>query len=359
LRWRARLAFVGASACAGLVGQAIGLGLLDWPPGGLPGFPWWEPPAANASPGSEPGRLGWTIDDLPVADASWLVPPWVFGGPQEVLPAERMPGALFIGPSVGARPLLAGTSLPPVLAPAPGTAVVPTPRAGDSSVLALPDVAGASAEPAGDTAHLVTGDVTPVAGSVVGVAGDVVGTATGVVSGVARVPGDVVATAGDVVGDVAQTVGDVGRVPTTVVDTADHVVAATARTVGDVGQVPQAALDTVKQAPKAVADTASAAAATVKAVDKPVADLVKQVHVPKVQAPASDQATADAPSVPVRPKQVVRTVVDDATGSPQASSSKPEHTSKPAETDGRKDDSPTDTAKKVLDVVTSSVPRSR
>jgi hypothetical protein len=267
-RWRARLAFVGAGACAGLVGQAIGLGLLEWPPGGLPGFPWWEPPAAYASPGAGPGMLDPRTDGLPVGDAAWLVPWSASGEQQGLLRAGWMPvgPVAFTGPiTAAARSALAG----PALASASGTPLVPTPQGGGSSVPAVPDVPAALGRPGGDTLQAVSGGVAPVTRSVVGAGGDVVSTATGAVGGVARVSGDVVATAGDAVTTTTRTLGGAGRVPS------------------------------------AVVDTAGAAATTIRDVDDTVADSVEQVHVPQAKVHVSEQAAADGSSAPIRPQRVV------------------------------------------------------
>lgn len=268
-RWRARLAFVGAGACAGLVGQAIGLGLLEWPPGGLPGFPWWEPPAAYASPGSAPELLDPRTDGLPVGVVAWWVPWSVSGEQQGLLRAGWMSAgpAAFTGPrTAAARSAPAG----PALAPVSGTLLVPTQQGGGSSVPAVP---AASGQPGGDTLQTVSGGVAPLTRSVVGAAGDVVGTATGVVGGAGRVSGDVAATAGDAVATTTRTLGDAGRVPRAVVDAAGATTATTA--------------------------------ITIRAVDDRVADSVKQVPVPQAKVHVSEQAATDRPSAPVRPQRVV------------------------------------------------------
>jgi hypothetical protein len=214
-RWKARVAFVGAGACAGLVGQAIGLGMLQWPSGGLPGFSWWEPPAAYASPGQGP-----TPDELPVG---LTASPALSSEQQRFLQGWLSPGSTtFMGPRIGPAGSWPASNLPPAFAPAPATPFAPAPQPGGSSVLAAPDVPGVLAQIGGDTAPAVSRDVAPAAREVVGTTGttgDVgrITTMAGAVADAGRVPGAVVETAGTATTTAIRTVDD------TVDDAVEHV----------------------------------------------------------------------------------------------------------------------------------------
>jgi hypothetical protein len=380
LRWRGRLAFVGAGACACLVGQAIGLGLLEWPPGGLPGFPWWEPPAAYADPASGPGLLGpWAVGELPPGEAAWLASGLIPVEHQGLLGAGSMSAvpAAFVGPvSAAAGPLPAGPrpapNFSPAFVPEPGAPLSPTSPAAGSSVPAGPDsptppaqggeVVGAVGGDVAGTAAGAVGGVERVSGDVVGAAGDLAGTTTGVVGGVVRVPGYVVGTASDVVGTATGAVSDVARVPGDVVTTAGDAVGTAAVAVGGVVRVPRyvaaAAGDvagttagnvvatTTRTVPDAVADTAGAATTTIRAVGETVT------------------ATKPKPSVSVSPRQVVDTVEHtvhattghtDTTGDGSASKETPP-SSKSDDTDSPSNDHSSGAVEqKVVDVVTPSV----
>ncbi len=227
-QWRARVACAGAGACAGLIGQAIGLGLLQWPSGGLPGFPWWQPPAAYAEPGH--GTPGPEARELPVAEVAWFLPaPAVLGGPPPG--GGGTPQAAVVGPSTVAP---RAAQSPAARAVGPPVAAVPDARAGGPPVAAVPDAPSTLTGTVGATAHAVVGGVVPAARSAT----------TGVVDTVAELPHHVVATAGEVVHTTTDVVGTATEVPHRVVDTAGAVVDTVAK--APVARVPAKAVDTVE-----------------------------------------------------------------------------------------------------------------
>ena len=168
-RWKARLTFIAAGACATLVGQTIGLGMLDWPSGARPGFPWWEPPA-YASPDVERAVAGAVAEGLTADSAAWAT--------------------MFLPSTMTAGQLIAGQMSPFVgpLSPAARAA------AGTAAGLPLAFVAG----PGGVGAAVVGGAGAPVIGGVVSTAGGavapVVGGVVNTVDGLAPVVGGVVST---------------------------------------------------------------------------------------------------------------------------------------------------------------------
>lgn len=289
------MAFVGAGACAGLVGQAIGLGLLEWPPGGLPGFPWWEPPAAYASPGAGAELWGPRTDELLVGDAAWLMS-WSVSGEQRVLlPAGRTSG----GPGYTLRYAGAGpqpaSSLSPLPAPVSGSQLVPAPQTAGSSGPAPVPVPAAPAQPGGDTAPVGSGVVAPVGSSVVG-------TGVGAVGGVGQVTGGVVDTAVGAVGGVGQVTGGV-------VGTAVGAVDGVGQVTGGVVDTAVGAVDGVGRVTGGVVDTV-AATTPIRTVDSTVVGAIEQLPVPQVQPRTVEPLATGAPSVPVGPERVADTVDD-------------------------------------------------
>ena len=118
-RWKARLTFIAAGACATLVGQTIGLGMLDWPSGARPGFPWWEPPA-YASPDVERAVAGAVAEGLTADSAAWatmFLPSTMTAG--QLIAGQMSP---FVGPLSPAARAAAGTAagLPLAFVAGPG-----------------------------------------------------------------------------------------------------------------------------------------------------------------------------------------------------------------------------------------------